>query len=71
MMEALIHRYAGMPVPRYTSYPTAVEFSAAVGPPEKARWLEILDRAAPVSLYVHVCPIAGTSATIAAAPPRL
>ncbi len=54
MMDDLIHRYAGLPVPRYTSYPTAVEFSAAVGSPEKARWLETLDRAAPVSLYVHV-----------------
>ncbi len=54
MMNTLIQRYAGLPVPRYTSYPTAVEFSAAVGPPEKARWLETLDRATPVSLYLHV-----------------
>ncbi len=54
MEDALIRRYAGLRVPRYTSYPTSAEFSAAVGPADKARWLETLSRLEPVSLYVHV-----------------
>jgi oxygen-independent coproporphyrinogen-3 oxidase len=54
MMDAVIRRYAGMPAPRYTSYPTALEFTAAVGPAEKAHWLETLDHRAPASLYLHV-----------------
>lgn len=41
-------------VPRYTSYPTAPHFTAAVGPEVYADWLERLPRAATVSLYIHV-----------------
>lgn len=41
-------------VPRYTSYPTAPHFTAAVGPEEYAGWLEALPRAASLSLYIHV-----------------
>jgi oxygen-independent coproporphyrinogen-3 oxidase len=41
-------------VPRYTSYPTAPHFSAAVGPEVYAQWLEELPREAALSLYVHV-----------------
>lgn len=52
--EALVRRYAGRAVPRYTSYPTAAEFTAAVGPQDHARWLGRLDPAEPISLYVHV-----------------
>ncbi len=52
---ALLARY-DRPGPRYTSYPTAVEFSDAFTP---ARYAEILDEAArhasePLSLYVHL-----------------
>ena len=41
-------------VPRYTSYPTAPHFSAAVGPDVYAQWLEQLPHAASLSLYIHV-----------------
>jgi len=41
-------------VPRYTSYPTAPHFSAAVGPNTYAEWLAALPAAAKLSLYMHV-----------------
>ncbi len=41
-------------VPRYTSYPTAPHFSAAVGPHTYAEWLAGLPDRAKLSLYVHV-----------------
>jgi oxygen-independent coproporphyrinogen-3 oxidase len=41
-------------VPRYTSYPTAPHFSAAVGPQVYADWLGALPREARLSLYIHV-----------------
>ncbi|KAB2885714.1 MAG: coproporphyrinogen III oxidase, partial [Pseudorhodoplanes sp.] len=53
MDEALIKRYA-LPVPRYTSYPTANHFSGQVGVAEYRRWLGTLAPAAKLSLYVHI-----------------
>jgi oxygen-independent coproporphyrinogen-3 oxidase len=47
-------RYAAMRVPRYTSYPTAPNFSAAVDHLEYRRWLRALPAGAPVSLYLHI-----------------
>src|SRR5512141_3388841 len=41
-------------VPRYTSYPTAPHFAAAVGPETYAQWLGALPRDASLSVYVHV-----------------
>lgn len=41
-------------VPRYTSYPTAPVFSAAVGATEQARELQALDPDVPVSVYLHI-----------------
>ena len=41
-------------VPRYTSYPTAVQFTDQVGWEQHAQWLSEVGREAPVSLYVHV-----------------
>jgi oxygen-independent coproporphyrinogen-3 oxidase len=41
-------------VPRYTSYPTAPHFSAAVGAGDYARWLRDLRDGAALSLYLHV-----------------
>jgi oxygen-independent coproporphyrinogen-3 oxidase len=41
-------------VPRYTSYPTAPHFSAAVGPHDYALWLTELPADATLSLYLHV-----------------
>ncbi len=40
--------------PRYTSFPTAAQFTPAVGEAEASRWLAGLGRADPVSLYVHL-----------------
>jgi oxygen-independent coproporphyrinogen III oxidase len=43
------------PVPRYTSYPTAPHFSAAVTPEVYAGWLTKVRAASePVSLYLHI-----------------
>lgn len=53
MTADLIRRYA-TPLPRYTSYPTANHFSAAVGPGHHRRWIEGLPQAASLSLYVHI-----------------
>lgn len=53
MDEALIKRYA-LPVPRYTSYPTANHFSRQVEVAEYRRWLGTLAPAAKLSLYVHI-----------------
>ncbi|MEI9988840.1 MAG: oxygen-independent coproporphyrinogen III oxidase [Rhizomicrobium sp.] len=41
-------------VPRYTSYPTAPHFHAGVDAAVYRGWLEALDPAAPLSLYVHI-----------------
>ena len=56
-------------VPRYTSYPTAPHFSAAVGPPQYAEWLGELSPAATLSL-ICMCRSARSSVSIAAATPR-
>lgn len=47
-------RYAAMRVPRYTSYPTAPNFSAAIGKVEYRRWLQSLLVDEPVSIYLHI-----------------
>ena len=41
-------------VPRYTSYPTAPHFSAAVGPARFQDWLSAVPAGASISLYMHV-----------------
>jgi len=41
-------------VPRYTSYPTAVQFTDEVGQARHAQWLGEVGRDGAVSLYVHV-----------------
>ncbi|HWA63001.1 MAG TPA: coproporphyrinogen III oxidase, partial [Caulobacteraceae bacterium] len=50
---ALAPAYEGK-APRYTSYPTAVQFTPQVDADTYAGWLETLPAADPVSLYVHV-----------------
>lgn len=42
------------PVPRYTSYPTAADFSDAVGPESHALALQQVEPGTPLSLYVHI-----------------
>lgn len=54
-MNARLSAYATLNAPRYTSYPTAPQFSTAIGPPQMAAWLQHAGAAdAPLSLYVHV-----------------
>lgn len=43
-----------VPVPRYTSYPTAAEFHDGVGADEQARGLSAVGEHEPVSLYLHL-----------------
>ncbi|MCC2979509.1 oxygen-independent coproporphyrinogen III oxidase [Sphingomonas sp. IC4-52] len=45
---------AARPAPRYTSYPTALEFSPAVGAADQAAALRGLEAGTSASLYVHV-----------------
>jgi oxygen-independent coproporphyrinogen-3 oxidase len=54
-MTELRARY-DRPGPRYTSYPTAVEFHAGVGAEQYVRHLALADRCAadPLSVYVHL-----------------
>ena len=42
------------PVPRYTSYPTAAEFTPSVGAPELEAALDAIEPDSDVSLYVHI-----------------
>ncbi len=50
----LIRRYAGSG-PRYTSYPTAMEFGPGIGAADHERWLrDSNDSGRPLSLYVHI-----------------
>ncbi|MBS0574734.1 MAG: oxygen-independent coproporphyrinogen III oxidase [Proteobacteria bacterium] len=41
-------------VPRYTSYPTAPHFTAAVGAEQMDRWLREIPAGSRISLYMHV-----------------
>ncbi|MFZ9948717.1 MAG: oxygen-independent coproporphyrinogen III oxidase [Gemmobacter sp.] len=41
-------------VPRYTSYPTAPQFGAAVGPEAFAGWIGAIPPGSQISLYLHV-----------------
>ncbi|WP_420478930.1 oxygen-independent coproporphyrinogen III oxidase [Brevundimonas sp. FT23028] len=51
--RALIERYDAH-APRYTSYPTAAQFTPAVGAEDWGRWLEAADPDRAVSLYLHI-----------------
>ncbi|HRO48857.1 MAG TPA: oxygen-independent coproporphyrinogen III oxidase [Hyphomicrobium sp.] len=53
MTSDLIQRHGG-PVPRYTSYPTANHFSAAVTPLHLRSWLADLPAEPSLSLYAHI-----------------
>jgi len=50
----IVRRYARLQVPRYTSYPTAAEFTTDVGATDQRRWLDGMDTGEAVSLYLHV-----------------
>ncbi len=47
-------RYAQMPVPRYTSYPTAPNFSAGVDGTIYGSWLRSIGEGSRISVYLHV-----------------
>lgn len=53
-MNNVARRYAGYNVPRYTSYPTAADFTTAVAAREHAAWLGELDPRESASVYLHV-----------------
>jgi len=54
-LAPILLQAAGRTVPRYTSYPTALRFAAAVDGPVYAGWLSRLAGASePVSIYLHV-----------------
>jgi oxygen-independent coproporphyrinogen-3 oxidase len=72
----LIKKY-DRPGPRYTSYPTAPQFSDAFGPRDFAHLLErSRERSLPLSLYLHIpfcqtrCFFCGCNVTIARDPQR-
>lgn len=47
-------RYAAMRVPRYTSYPTAPQFSSKVGCSDYRSWLRTVPPGEPISVYLHI-----------------
>ena len=46
--------HARRAVPRYTSYPTAADFTAATGEAEAVAWAASVPRGAPLSVYLHI-----------------
>lgn len=53
-MSDIVRQYARLQVPRYTSYPTAAEFTTDVAAADQMRWLGRIDASEAVSLYLHV-----------------
>jgi oxygen-independent coproporphyrinogen III oxidase len=53
-MQANLLKYLDRRLPRYTSYPTALQFGPAIDAASYERWLMALPADAPVSLYLHV-----------------
>jgi len=53
MDQALLARYDRR-VPRYTSYPTALQFHAGIGAERYAEWLRQIAPGTTASLYIHV-----------------
>lgn len=50
----LISKLLSVPVPRYTSYPTAPNFHAGINATQYGEWLECLPIDKPLSLYLHI-----------------
>ena len=53
-MNNVARRYAERNVPRYTSYPTAADFTPIVGAADHEAWLANLDGRESISVYLHV-----------------
>ncbi|MBM9402092.1 oxygen-independent coproporphyrinogen III oxidase [Gluconacetobacter azotocaptans] len=49
----LLSRYGGN-LPRYTSYPTAAQFTGDIGPADADAWLRAVPSGTALSLYLHV-----------------
>jgi oxygen-independent coproporphyrinogen-3 oxidase len=54
LQTSILAKYGEARLPRYTSYPTAPRFSAAVGADSYEDWLRNLPASDPVSLYLHI-----------------
>lgn len=54
MSEAIIEKYGDARLPRYTSYPTAPNFTADIDASDYPAWLRSLPEGRPTSLYLHV-----------------
>lgn len=54
VLQEAMFDLAARPVPRYTSYPTATNFTNKVDGATYARWLRDVPGDAPLSLYIHV-----------------
>jgi oxygen-independent coproporphyrinogen-3 oxidase len=54
MSAAIIDKYGDTRLPRYTSYPTAPNFTKAFDAGTYPQWLEALPQDQPTSLYVHI-----------------
>jgi len=54
MLDPIILKHEHRRVPRYTSYPTAPHFTAAIDEDVYRAWLAGLSRGGPLSLYIHV-----------------
>lgn|SRR5271169_260578 len=53
-MRPNLLKYLDQRVPRYTSYPTAVQFGSDVSARSYESWLAVLPPDEPVSIYIHV-----------------
>jgi oxygen-independent coproporphyrinogen-3 oxidase len=53
-LNNIVRRYAGYNVPRYTSYPTAADFTPDIGTRDHENWRARLDARESVSIYLHV-----------------
>ncbi len=50
----MVHRYAEIEVPRYTSYPTAAQFHDGIDDEVYRTWLADVPPDEPLSLYIHI-----------------
>ncbi len=53
-MEPRLLKYLEQRIPRYTSYPSAVQFGPDVNAQTYERWLDALPDGEPISVYIHV-----------------
>ena len=54
MDQNILLKYQHQRVPRYTSYPTAPQFTPAVGEAAQRAWLAALPPDTSLSLYIHI-----------------